>query len=370
MGELEIDTDAMVDGFEKADGEDRSSAAASTPADPAPKSNKRCTLCSRWLPDHLFPSNGWRCCECRNAYDRLAKQVIRENQQEFWEEIRNDAMELKKLLRRYSESHIMYSKTQFDLGSYIKEFSATTNSSANAEGIMMWEGYFVQFAQTAKGGSYSEKEARQRWHEMLGSPWVDKDNRGPARSPRRCRVPMYDEDSIQFTHDKKQDLQSKKDTKNVFAEQDAKDRRWPLQGHEQWALNKHGEVLDFSVCGTGGKFCADCSGFAGQGTIIPDISVLKGELEEKEEATAGAENAKKGAANGDDAGGNAPEETKNGNCGSKRPGDGEPPLPKKQRWCDVDAIDAARSSDKFCLQSLTFLCAGICIRCSICCALL
>ena len=193
MGELEIDTDAMVDGFEKADGEDRSSAAASTPADPAPKSNKRCTLCSRWLPDHLFPSNGWRCCECRNAYDRLAKQVIRENQQEFWEEIRNDAMELKKLLRRYSESHIMYSKTQFDLGSYIKEFSATTNSRANAEGRMMWEGYFVQFAQTAKGGSYSEKEAMQRWHEMLGSPWVDKDNRGPARSPRRCRVPMYDE---------------------------------------------------------------------------------------------------------------------------------------------------------------------------------
>jgi hypothetical protein len=306
----------------------------------------------------------------------LAKQAIRENQQEFWAEIRNDAMELKKLLKRYSESHIMYSKTQFDLGSYIKEFSATTNSSANAEGIMMWEGYFVQFAQTAKGGSHSKEEARLRWHEMLGSPWVDKDNRGPARSPRRCRVPIYDEDSTQFTHDKKQDLQSKKDTKNVFAEL----RRWPLQGHEQWALHKHGAVLDFqgaisgmlssSACGTGGKFCAGGSGFAGQGAIIPDISVLKRELEEKGEATAGAENAKEGAANGDDAGGNAPEETKNGNCGSKRPGDGELPLPKKQRWCDVDAIDAARSSDKFCLQSLMFLCAGICIRCSICCALL
>ena len=170
-------------------------------------------------------------------------------------------------------------------------------------------------------------------------------------------MPTYDEDSIEFTHDKKQDLQSKKDTKNVL----------PLQGHEQWALNKHGEVLDFSVCGTGGKFCADCSGFAGQGTIIPDISVLKGELEEKEEATAGAENAKKGAANGDDAGGNAPEETKNGNRGSKRLGDGEPPLPKKQRWFD---FDAARSSETFYLQSLMFLCAGICIRCLIRCVLL
>ena len=244
---------------------------------------------------------------------------------------------------------------------------------------MMWEGYFVQFAQTAKGGFYSEVEATHLWHEMRRDPAVDKDNLGPAKTPTRCRVPTYDEvsHSIKFTHDKKQGLQSKKDTKNVFAEQVAKDRRLLLQGHEQGALNKHGEVLDFqgaisgmpssSACGTGGKFGAGGSGFAGQGAIIPDISVLRGELEEKGEATAGTENAKEGAANGDDAGGNAPEETKKGDRGSKRLGDGEPPLPKKQRWFD---FDAARSSETFCLQSLMFLCAGICIRCLIRCVLL
>jgi hypothetical protein len=212
-------------------------------------------------------------------------------------------------------------------------------------------------------------------------PATDKDNLGPSKAPRRCCVPTYDEVShgSKLSHGKQQDLQTRKDTKNVSPDQAAKDRRSLLHGHERGALNKHGEVLDFqgamagmlssSACGTGGKFGAGGSGFAGQGAFIPDISVLRSELEEKEEATAGAENAKEGAANGDDAGCNAPEETKNGNRGSKRPGDGEPPLPKKQRWCDVDAIDAARSSDKFCLQSLTFLCAGICIRCLIRCVL-
>jgi hypothetical protein len=47
MGDLEIDRDAMVDGFEGADGEDSSSAAASTPADrpnlrPSPTSAAPC----------------------------------------------------------------------------------------------------------------------------------------------------------------------------------------------------------------------------------------------------------------------------------------------------------------------------------------
>jgi hypothetical protein len=115
-------------------------------------------------------------------------------------------------------------------------------------------------------------------------------------------------------------------------------------------------MLSSSACGTGGKFGAGGSSFAGHGAFIPDLAVLRSELEEKEEAGAGAEDQTEEAGKGDNAGGNAPEDTEKGKRGSKRPSDDDPPLPKKARWFDVDA---ARSLGTCCLQSLVFFCASI-----------
>ena len=387
---LEMDTDAMVDGAgDPADEEDNNSLSASTLAFPGPalpKSNssvrgngkrkteakRRCRMCTKWQPEDCFPVNSTHCRDCKQAVDNLAKQACRQNQSEYWKEVRNNEQELKKLVARYMEAcpkQIDKGKRgNFSLASYREVYSATTNSGAKAKGRMMWEGYYVEFAQKAKGGAYTEEEARKRWKEMLEDPAIDKDNLGPSKAPRRCCVSTYDEVShgSKLTHGKQQDLQTRKDTKNVSPEQAAKDRRALLHGHERGALNKHGEVLDFqgamagmlssSACGTGGKFGAGGSSFAGHGAFIPDLAVLRSELQEKKEAGAGAEDPTEEAGKGDNAGGNAPEDTEKGKRGSKRPSDDDPPLPKKARWFDVDA---ARSLETCCLQSLMFFCASI-----------
>ena len=140
-----------------------------------------CALCRKCVP---LNANSRRCGGCRNAFGTLARQALRENQQEYWLNVCRDNEEMNKLVARYLSSRVKHAKHPLNLTSYIKEYLATNN--ANAGGVMMWEGYFVQFAQTAKGGFYSEVEATQRWHEMRRDPAVNKDSLGPAKAPTRC----------------------------------------------------------------------------------------------------------------------------------------------------------------------------------------
>ena len=364
MVEVEVDMDAMV---EPMDDEDRSSVvsslaaghplAQSTPSASAKKpkvaeSKRRCRLCAKWQPEDCFPVNSAYCRQCKQAVDNLAKQAARQNQHDYWKEVRQDEQELKKLVTRYLETcpkTVEKGKRGiFSLASCREVYSASTSSGAKAKGRMMWEGYFVEFAQKPKGGSHTEQEARKRWKEMLEDPTIDKDDLGPAKAPRRCCVPTYDEVShgSKLSHGKQQELHSKKDAKNVSAEQAAKDRRLLMQGHDRGALNKNGELLDFggaisgmlanSACGVGGKLGAGGSGFAGQGAFIPDISMLKREIEEEEAAAAGEETEGRASA-GNGAGGSTPDETANGKPGKKRPADSEMPPPKKARWFDAEA---------------------------------
>ena len=119
-----------------------------------------------------------------------------------------------------------------------------------------------------------------------------------------------------------------------------------MQGHERGALNKNGEVLDFggaisgmlanSACGIGCKLGAGGGGFAGQGAFVPDISMLKKEIEE-EEATAATEDVTEEASAGSGAGGMAPDE-ESGKHGKKRAAEFEAPPPKKVRWFDAEAV--------------------------------
>ena len=388
MVEVELDMDALVD---IVDDEDRSSvvssqapgipvsstqaaASVSTKKPKATESKRRCRLCAKWQPEDCFPVICAYCRQCKQAVDNLAKQAARQNQHDYWKEVRNDEQELKKLVTRYLDtcpkSTDKGKRGTFNLASYREVFSASTSSGAKAKGRIMWEGYFVEFAQKPKGGSHTEAEARKRWKEMLEDPAVDKDDLGPAKAPRRCCVPTFDEVShgSKLSHGKVQDLQTKKDTKNVSAEQAAKDRRMLLRGHERGALNKNGELLDFggavsgmlasSACGIGGTLGAGGSAFAGQGAFIPDISMLKKELEE-EEAAAAAEDAPEVAATGNGAGGAAPDETEQENRGKKRPANAEAPPTKKQRWFDAEA---AWSLGTFCAELDIHFCG--CVFCS------
>jgi len=310
---------------------------------------RRCRLCQKWQLEENFPINSAYCRECKQAVDNLAKQATRQSQEEWWKKIRNDEPELRKLVDKYlstcPKTHERGKRGSFNLVSYKEEYAASTTSSTKARGRMMWEEYYVEFAKKTKGGSLSEAAARARWKEMLQDPAVEKDQNGPPEAPTRCLVPMFDEvaHGSKLTHTKSQGLQTKKDQKNVSAEQAAKDRRLLLQGHERGALNKNGEAMDFmgavsgmlanTACGLSGRLGASGSAFSGKGAFIPDIKVLKDEMEE-DEAAAAEKNPAEPAASSE------------GTTSGKRPGeapDTMPPPLKKARWFDVAAAHRLES---------------------------
>lgn len=368
MDELEVDDAARVDDFD--DEDDRSSmvsslhdwgrAGGTTPGrgseaasgrKPPKKTEakRRCRLCQKWLPEDTFPINSAYCRECKQAVDNLAKQALRQSEGEWWKKIRNEEPELRKLVAKYMatcpKNQERGKRGVFNLVSYREVYTASSTSSAKARGRMMWEGYYVEFAQKPKGGSHSESAARQRWKEMVDDPTVEKDEQGPAHAPKRCLVPMFDEVShgSKLSHAKTQELQSKKDTKNVSAEQAAKDRRLLLQGHERGALNKNGEALDFvgavsgmlanSACGLNGKLGASGSAFAGKGAFIPDIKVLKEELDDDEPMEQKDPEAASSAAEGSGA---------NKRVGESPQAGQETPA-KKIRWFDVAGASPSES---------------------------
>lgn len=363
MVELEMDVDAMMLGSDFGDNETVASSDAPAPKlgpSPPPKppkptdAKRRCRLCVKWQPEDNFPVNCAYCRNCKQAVDNLAKQAARQNETEYWKGVRQDETKLKSLVAHYlsqcPKSGDKNKRGAFNIASCREVFSATTSSGVKARGRMMWEGYFVEFAQKPKGGSHTEEEARKKWKEMLEDPSVEKDELGPAKASRRCCVPMFDEvaHGSKLTHGKEQILQKNKDSKNVTVEQAGKDRRLLLQGHERGALSKNGEHLDFggavsgmlssNACGTGGtKLSASGSGFAGQGAFIPDISALRRDMEEEEmEAAELADEKNKDSG---DAGGEAPTETEKGSKGTKRTAGSEAllPPPKKTRWFDSEA---------------------------------
>ena len=391
MDEVEVDAEAFAE--MNWEDEDRKSVASSLAtalpslSDPKPPSKKskqeskrRCRMCAKWQPEDSFPVNSAYCRCCKQAVDNLAKQAARQNQLEYWKEVRKDEQELKKLVTRYNDTcprgAEKSKRGNFSLASYREVYAASSSSAAKARGRMMWEGYFVEFAQKPKGGSYTEEEARKRWKEMLEDPDVEKDNLGPAKSSRRCCVATYDEVShgSKLSHAKTQDLLIKKDAKNVSAEQAAKDRRSLLQGHERGALNKNGEILDFagaisgmlanSSCGVGGKLGAGGGGFAGHGAFVPDISMLKKEIEEDESGAAPGGSAEEPNA-GKGAGGGAPDE-ESGKPGKKRPAEQESPPPKKAKWFDAEAawnLETLHLASFFAECDVAFLFSLVLIRC-------
>jgi len=317
------------------------------------EAKRRCRLCQKWQPEDNFPINSAHCRECKQAVDNLSKQAIRQGEQDWWKKNRNDEQELRKLVSRYMatcpKGVERGKRGVFNLVSYREVYTASTSSAAKARGKMMWEGWYVEWAQKPKGGSYSEQDARRRWREMLEDPAVEKDDKGPPQAPVRCLVAVADEVSFgsKLSHAKTQEMQSKKDQKNVAAEVAARDRRLLLQGHERGALNKNGEALDFtgamtgmlanSSCGVSGKLGAGGSAFAGQGEFIPDIKVLKEDLEDEEAAP----DADKRGAGGEAPDGSAGTGSTTASSGAqKRPAETDLPPAKKARWFDSAAVRA------------------------------
>ena len=224
MAELEEDIDVMMlDG----DGDDATTVVSSgapaptpppTPKPPKPTDAKRrCRLCMKWQPEDCFPVNSAYCRNCKQAVDNLSKQASRQGELEYWKSVRQDETKLKKLVVHYlsqcPKSSDKGKRGVFSFASYREVFSASTSSEVKAKGRMMWEGYFVEFAQKPKGGSHTEEEARKKWKEMLEDPGVEKDELGPAKSSRRCLVPMFDEIShgSKLTHGKEQISQTRKE---------------------------------------------------------------------------------------------------------------------------------------------------------------
>ena len=322
------------------------------------ESKRRCRLCLKWQMEDQFPVNSAYCRECKQAVDNLAKQAARQKESDWWKKIRNEDAELRKLVSKYTSTcPKMTDKGKrgvFNLVTYRETYTASTSASAKVKGRLMWEEYYVEFAKKPKGGSLSEAAARQKWKDMVADPEVEKDENGPPEAPTRCLVAMFDEvtQGSKLTHGKSQELQSKKDAKNVTMEQASKDRRSIMMGHERGSLNRHGEALDFAgalsgmlantASGSGGKVAAPGSAFAGKGAFIPYVKVLREELEEDEaeKQPAGAGGSAPGSKDSEA----ASDPTKK-RAGGESPG-GDPPPAKKPRWFDAAAARGSVSAKR------------------------
>ncbi len=303
--------------------------------DKAPK--KKCKICQRALPMEDFALHSSFCRPDKQTVDNLAHQAKVQKEETWWQETRRDEARLRRVVRKYQEQCPRETGVRcryaFAIVRYKEEYSASTAVRHLCRGRMMTKTRYVAWAMSQEGRHMTAKDAERQWTEWESDVDHIRDQKGPTEETLRLRVPMEDDVDFETTwsHSKTQELQAKRETKNVSEEEARRGRRGLLRGHER-GLGKKGEEMEYGaiaqamVTKNDGSAAAVGSVFKGAGVFVADVARIEEELAEEDAVATGGQEKATATAPATDA---------------SSVGDSVPPS-KKRKWFDASHVTKRR----------------------------
>ena len=320
---------------------------------------KKCKQCAKHKEHKCYNADQAKCRDCFN--DNRSLQRVSEHQ-----ECREDLDKLKTenpkeheaVTKAFCKAREQAKKSASKLIFSIKTFRMTYRSSSGVrkeeQGEMMWEGEYMEFAQTAKAGFLTKAEAEANWARFLVDDDVEKDKFGP-RNFKRCWVKVRDSITRFDEVAKDKELsQEEKLGKKTTAEQ-MRTKLKQLLGST--GLDAHDPMAFDDLMGAVRK-CMGSAGsssvFEGDGVLAPDVSSMMKDVHAKRRGT---KRKAEGESQDDD---EESSESANGegNCPKSKEAGGKLPTPKKAKqdgegeWFDEAK---ARKAERAYLAAVTAL---------------
>lgn len=154
---------------------------------------KRCDQCKKNKLCADFYARQSICKSCHLASKTILRLAKAEGKSEWLDaQKRDNPKEYLKLMRHYSALEATVgAKKKFSLATFIEKTVATSGLRSVAQGEMMWEGQYHEWAKTAAAGFLTRSEADCNWQKWTDDPLVLRDELGP-RGCLRCYVKTAD----------------------------------------------------------------------------------------------------------------------------------------------------------------------------------
>ena len=280
---------------------------------------KKCKTCGKFKEEDEFNASQAKCKECFNharALQRIAgtqKSDVNLADLER-DDPRQHAALMKAFIKERETSKKTGAKIQFSFQTFKTTYESQQGVRGEAEGEMMWEGEYLEWAtKTAKGGYLSSQEAKNNWDQWMADKSVPRDTNGP-RNYERLYVKVRDKviDFQELSH--KRGL-SKEEKMNKNAPQAAIDARMKMVMGDD-AVQKQ-EFGDFEALKEKGKHAFIGQGaLSAEGVLAPDVDGMLATIQaktkkrlatEEEDGSQCSKDEEKGEEDSDD--GPGPEET-------------------------------------------------------------
>ena len=158
---------------------------------------KKCKTCGKFKEEDEFNASQAKCKECFNharALQRIAgtqKSDVNLADLER-DDPRQHAALMKAFIKERETSKKTGAKIKFSFQTFKTTYESQQGVRGEAEGEMMWEGEYLEWAtKTAKGGYLSSQEAKNNWDQWMADKSVPRDTNGP-RNYERLYVKVRD----------------------------------------------------------------------------------------------------------------------------------------------------------------------------------
>lgn len=230
-----------------------------------------------------FNADQAKCKDCFNnlrSLRRIAETQKRAKQLSKMEEQdpKQHAALLKAFTKERESAKKSGDKIKFSIMGFKISYQSRKGVRGEAEGEMMWEGEYKEFAKAAKPGFLSEAEADANWTGWLNDKTVARDNKGPRNYLRlfvkvRDKVTEFEEMAKQKSLDKEEKL-GKNASEAV------------LDNRMKFVYGQHGteqhELGDFASMKRKAANAFAGGGVLGEeGLLAPDIEDLMEDVEAK-----------------------------------------------------------------------------------------
>ena len=226
----------------------------------------KCKTCKKTKTKQEFKARQNSCKPCVNG-DRALVRLAETQGKTAW---LTDLKATKP--KQYAKLHAAYMKSElgsngrrnFCLHTYIETLEAATGTRNEDKKKLMWEGEYLEFAKSAKGGYLSSAEAGSNWEAWKANPSHPRDNKG-SRGFLRLLVTKgsYCSDYSDFS--KRNILESREKGKKELASKD-----WDMMKRRLLSGHGVGSGVDFE----GIREAVRAGGSSDRGDVFIDEGIL------------------------------------------------------------------------------------------------
>ena len=160
----------------------------------------QCKICLEMLAKHCFgkgKNSQCVCLECRRADEAAEKQVKGTAEEAQWKQLKaTGGADYRKVIIDFRKKCPAKGRgaprAKFDFATTFKTIESFNQVQSKAHCRYMTETHFLEWSQTAEGGSYTPMQAKDRWDEMFADKTVGRDTNGKGGADRLL-IHMFDD---------------------------------------------------------------------------------------------------------------------------------------------------------------------------------